>query len=92
MKEDFDEPKTLSAPPRTQRVKNDCRNTARLDFLGFGNTKGLYEHSRQKDKTLKTPKTTLELLCTLFLKNLLTNTEVTEFAVHMLFKDIFRTG
>lgn len=60
------------------------------NFLGVGNTKGLEEHSRQIDKTIKTPKTTLESLCTLSLKNLLTNTEVTEFAVHMLCKDIFR--
>lgn len=82
------QPKT--APRRTQRVKNACRKCHNTGPFGFGHTKGLYEHSRQKDKTLKRPKTTLESLCTVFLRNLLTNTEVTEFAVHMLCKDIFR--
>lgn len=84
--------KQCPAPPRTQGVENGCKNAATLDSFGFGKAKSLHEHSRQKDTTLKRPKTTLELLCTVIKKkkNLLTNTEVTEFAVHMLCKDIFR--
>lgn len=54
--------------PGPKESKNYCKNTATLDFLGFGNSKGLYEHSRQKDKTLKTPKTTGIALYSVFKK------------------------